>query len=277
MKRIGIMQGRLLPRGVGPFQCFPAERWAREFPIAAQAELDCIEWIYDRPLDENPLGADSSIVEIERAVQASSVGVYSVCADYFMSNALVRGALTERRKNILSLESLIRRAGALGVERIVLPFVDGSSLSGRGERDELAAILSDCLSATESSGLEFHLETDLGPSAFAELLERTPNPRVRVNYDSGNSASLGYRPADEFTAYGARVGSVHIKDRVLGGGTVPLGTGDTDFESLARALEGVSYEGDFILQVARGSDGDEVAWAVANRRFVQEHFARVAK
>ena len=37
---------------------------------------------------------------------------------------------------------------------------------------------------------------------------------IKVNYDSGNSASLGYDPTDEFAAYGERVGSVHIKDRV---------------------------------------------------------------
>ena len=48
---------------------------------------------------------------------------------------------------------------------------------------------------------------------------------MRVNYDSGNSASLGYRPRDEFAAYGSRVGSVHLKDRRLGAGTAPLGRG----------------------------------------------------
>jgi hexulose-6-phosphate isomerase len=90
-----------------------------------------------------------------------------------------------------------------------------------------------------------------------------------VNYDSGNSASLGYRPRDEFAAYGARVGSVHIKDRRRGGGTVPLGTGDTDFPALFDCLRAAGYRGDFILQAARGRPGDEVAWATANRSFVE--------
>jgi Sugar phosphate isomerases/epimerases len=92
---------------------------------------------------------------------------------------------------------------------------------------------------------------------------------LKVNYDSGNSASLGYDPADEFAAYGTRVGSVHIKDRVNGGGTVPLGSGNTNFKSLFECLGELGYSGDFVLQVARGASGDEVAWARSNCDYVQ--------
>ena len=66
---------------------------------------------------------------------------------------------------------------------------------------------------------------------------------LKVNYDSGNSSSLGYHPRDEFAAYGCRVGSVHIKDRVRGGGTVPLGTGNADFPALFAALKKIAYRG----------------------------------
>jgi hexulose-6-phosphate isomerase len=68
------------------------------------------------------------------------------------------------------------------------------------------------------------------------------------------------------------VGSVHIKDRILGGSTVPLGTGDADFPALAESLGMVAFSGDFILQAARGTSGDEVAWAKQNRLFVLENF-----
>jgi hexulose-6-phosphate isomerase len=122
--------------------------------------------------------------------------------------------------------------------------------------------------------IEFHLETSLAPSRFAELLSKLPDPRLKVNYDSGNSASLGYAPHEEFSAYGERVGSVHIKDRLLGASTVPLGTGDADFPALAEGLRKVAYKGDFILQVARGTAGDEVAWARQNRAFVLRNFCQ---
>jgi L-ribulose-5-phosphate 3-epimerase len=61
---------------------------------------------------------------------------------------------------------------------------------------------------------------------------------------------------------------VHIKDRVNGGGTVPLGSGDVDFRALFQCLREVGYGGDFVLQVARGSSGDEVGWARRNRDYV---------
>ena len=156
----------------------------------------------------------------------------------------------------------------LGVSRVVLPFVDASRIDSEAELGDVVAVLESVLPAAVATGVELHLETSLSPSRFADMLARLPHPMVKVNYDSGNSSSLGYHPMEEFAAYGARVGSVHIKDRVLGGGTVPLGSGDADFRALFECLEDVAYQGDFVLQVARGAAGDEVAWARRNREFV---------
>jgi L-ribulose-5-phosphate 3-epimerase len=97
-----------------------------------------------------------------------------------------------------------------------------------------------------------------------------------VNFDSGNSASLGYDVREEFANYGTRIGSVHIKDRVRGGGTTPVGKGNADFDALFECLDAIHYAGDFVLQVARGTAGDEVNWARANREFVVRHLARRA-
>jgi hexulose-6-phosphate isomerase len=60
----------------------------------------------------------------------------------------------------------------------------------------------------------------------------------------------------------------------MGASTVPLGTGDADFPALEESLKKVAYKGDFILQVARGASGDEVAWARQNREFVLNHFCQ---
>ena len=273
MRRVGIMQGRLLPPVVGRFQSFPGGNWHEEFGLAAQAGLDCIEWIYDVfGLDRNPLEVDDSPARLLALSSQHGVEVHSVCADYFMERLLLRGATKARSDSRAALIRLIHRGAELGVERIVLPFVDASSLSGQPERDELIAVLPEILAATATSSVELHLETDLGPAAFAGLLTRLPSSRIRVNYDSGNSAALGYSPRDEFAAYGERVGSVHIKDRVRGGGTVPLGTGDADFSELADQLRRIEYQGEFILQAARGADGDEVALAKQNRAFVEQRF-----
>jgi hexulose-6-phosphate isomerase len=185
-----------------------------------------------------------------------------------MEQPLVRASGTERAKRLHMLSWLLERCHALGATRIVLPFVDASAIETPADLDDAVSALVQSLPIADKAGVELHLETSLPPGRFAALLERLPHPLVKVNYDTGNSASLGYRPRDEFAAYGARVGSVHIKDRVLGGGTVPLGTGAVDFPQVFSCLEKVGYRGDYILQAARGTSGDEGNWARRNRGFV---------
>lgn len=271
MTKIGIMQGRLVPPEDNRFQSFPRQRWADEFALAARAGLSCIEWIYDRyGEDVNPLATDAGIEQVKRLAHEHQVEVLSICADYFMDRPLLRASVEELEERLQTLSWLLKRARQLGATRVVLPFVDASGIRSEEELRGVAALLTRALPAAETTGVELHLETALAPPRFAELLAAVPHRLVKVNYDSGNSSSLGYRPAEEFAAYGNRVGSVHIKDRVLGGGTVPLGSGDADFPSLFESLRSVKYAGDFILQVARARPGDEVAWAEQNRRWVAD-------
>lgn len=277
MARIGIMQGRLVPPTDGRIQCFPRERWADEFELGRQAGIDCIEWIYDLyGADVNPLATDPGIDQIKALSEASGVSVLSICADYFMERPLVRASPAELAERLAMLDWLLGRGARLGVNRIVLPFVDASRIETDEEFESVIATLKRVLPMAERTGIEIHLETSLPPERFAALLERLPHPLLKANYDSGNSASLGYHPREEFAAYGHRIGSIHIKDRRRGGGTVPLGSGDTDFPALAEALRAVNYSGDFILQVARGEPGNEVAWARQNRQFVEQLLASVS-
>ena len=60
---------------------------------------------------------------------------------------------------------------------------------------------------------------------------------VRVNYDIGNSASLGFNVLEEFEAYGQWISDVHIKDRVLGGFSCELGTGNAKFDDALAMLK----------------------------------------
>jgi len=195
-----------------------------------------------------------------------------VCADYFMDKPLVRCGEQERNERLQELSRILTNGRSVGVNRVVIPFVDASAIRSREDFAAVEESLQAAMPFAEETGIEIHLETSLGPAEFAKLLDRIPNPKLKVNYDSGNSSSLGYSPADEFAAYGDRIGSVHIKDRVLNGGTVPLGTGNADFKSLFSCLEKISYAGDFTLQVARSTPGDEVAWAKHNLAFVRGYW-----
>lgn len=268
------MQGRLSRPEDGRIQAFPSRGWREEFSRAAEAGLTHIEWIYEVYGQEaNPLGTSSGRSELSSLQHRTGVGLHSICADYFMDRPLVRCSDSERLERVSVLRTLIGWAGELGMQRIVLPFVDASALRGSDDKDQLVTCLTDALPAAEAAGVELHLETSLAPAEFLELLSRLPHGIVRVNYDTGNSASLGYDPVEELKLYGHRLGSVHIKDRVRGGGTVPLGTGDTHFDSFFPALRQTAYARDFILQAARGDDEDYVGWAEANRRFVERKLA----
>jgi L-ribulose-5-phosphate 3-epimerase len=269
---LGIMQGRLVPPVEGRIQAFPRENWAAEFSNAAAAGLESIEWIYDScGLGANPVETDLGIQRVQELCQEHGIAVRSLCADYFMDFPFVRATAAARAQRIAHLEWLLVRARQIGVTRLVLPFVDQSAILDDADRSAVVEAVNGALGCAQECGIELHLETALGPAAFAALLERLPHSLVKVNYDSGNSSSLGYRPAEEFAAYGERVGSVHIKDRLKGGTTVPLGQGSAAFEELFEQLQRVAYHGDFILQVARGVPGDEVAWARSNAAFVKRY------
>ncbi len=277
MPRVGIMQGRLLPPQGERIQSFPAERWTEEFALAAEVPLDAIEWIYEvQGAAKNPVATPAGIDQLQELTLRTGVMVRSLCADYFMDRPLIRGTVAELAEAEEVLVWLLGQCRRRGIERVVLPFVDKSRIADANEQELVAQLLHRFYRVLDKTRVELHLETDLPPLRFAELLAECDHPQISVNYDTGNSAFLGYLPRDEFFAYGHRVRSVHIKDRVKGGGTVPLGTGDTDFASVFAELKRIGYSGDFILQVARDAPGDEVAWARKNRYFLEPHLATLA-
>jgi len=276
VRYIGIMQGRLLPPEAGHFQCFPRERWKEEFELASRCGLDSIEWIYDVwGQDVNPLFLEHGEEQVRALAQRHNVAVVSLCADYFMDKPLIRVTDHDRRDRTEHLSWLIGRCQQFGIARMVLPFVDNSAIRSQQEMQEVISVLDEALPLAAKYELEIHLETSLPPREFAELLERLPFSNLKVNYDSGNSASLGYGVHEELAAYGERIGSVHIKDRIRGGGTVPLGTGNADIRGLLAGLHRLGYSGDLILQVARGESGHEVDWVRSVREIVNGYLEAI--
>lgn len=277
MVQVGIMHGRLTPRGSGSFQCFPADSWRKEFSHARDAGLACIEWIYEVPNEaRNPLGSAEGIAEMKALSAQTGVGVRSVCADYFMTDQLLDSDGKPIARNLEKLRALLSRAAELGVTYIVLPFVDPSTLGTKARIAGATALLRQLGGEGQAAGVELHLETDLPPADFATLLAAIASPWVKANFDIGNSASLGYDPAVELPALAPYLGSVHVKDRVLGGSTVPLGTGNARFETVFRELHRAGFDRWYILQAARGNDGEEVELARRNREFVERQVAAAA-
>lgn len=253
------MQGRLSTPYEGRIQCFPRDTWEDELALAPTIGLNSIEWIYDLFGDGvNPIETDDGINLIKTLAHQHRVKISSVCADWFIDKPLIGVTPAESISAFERLEWLLGRGRLLKISRIVLPFVDNSAINTTTEIAEAKQTISKLLPLLHESAVEVHLETSLNPTTFAEFLDELKDPMVRVNYDIGNSASLGYNPREEFAMYGHRIGSIHIKDRTLYGGTVPLGTGDADFGTVFDELARLRYRGPFILQVARGEPGDEI-------------------
>ena len=120
----------------------------------------------------------------------------------------------------------------------------------------------------DKSDVQIAIEADFDPQEFYEFMEKLDSRHFFVNYDIGNSASLGFNPEEEFASIGERIVNVHVKDRILNGTTVPLGEGAANFELVFNCLKEVNYEGNYILQTARASDGDHVSSIIRYRNQV---------
>jgi len=252
--KIGIMQGRLSPPLGARIQAFPAESWRAEFSHAASLGLASIEWILESPLESNPVWSVAGVSAVRDAIGQTGVTVDFVIADYFMESPLVRMSPIALDRNRMVLGTLLERASALGAKGVELPCVDNSEIRTVQEEDELARAIAPALERATELGLEVGLETSLPPDRFRALLDRIAHAALRANYDTGNSAALGYDAAEEFSAYGRYINNVHIKDRRLGGTTVPLGHGSANLPRVIKLLQTIPYAGDFILQAARGPD-----------------------
>lgn len=255
--RIGFMQGRLSERVDGKIQAFPWRDWESEFPNAAAIDLHLIEWTLDQErLYANPLMTAVGQDRIRELCQQYDVSIPSLTGDCFMQAPFWKAngkARADLQSDFLAIGCA---CAAVGIRMMVVPLVD----NGRVDTPEQEDILVDFLLAQRpfltKHNLQVIFESDFTPIELARFIARLPAEQFGINYDIGNSAALGLNAAEEFAAYGARVVNVHVKDRILGGTTVPLKTGSADFDSAFAALAQKNYQGNFILQTARAADNN---------------------
>jgi hexulose-6-phosphate isomerase len=158
------------------------------------------------------------------------------------------------QKNLEVLRNLIKNSNRLGIKILEIPFVDSSSLKTKEEQSQVISNLEKILPLLEEYDIFLTLETDLPPISFKELILSFNHPNIKANYDVGNSASLGYDMKEELNLYGDLICNVHVKDRKYRGQTVPLGSGNADFELFFNLLQKTNYSGELIIQGAREYD-----------------------
>lgn len=256
-RRIGFMQGRLCERVDGKIQAFPWRDWESEFAAAAAIDLHLMEWTVDQErLHENPLMMAKGQENIRALCQKHDLTIPSLTGDCFMQAPFWKidgQARTDLQSDFLAIG---RSCAALGIRMIVVPLVDNGRLESAEQEDVLIEFLLAQQSFLSQHDLQVVFESDFIPAELARFIARLPVERFGINYDIGNSAALGFNPVEEFAVYGDRVLNVHIKDRVLGGTTVELKTGNADFDAVFAALAQKKYLGNLVLQTARAVEGN---------------------
>ncbi len=246
---IGVMQSRLSPLGSRAYQAFPPITWEAEFSFAKAMGFKYIEWIFDNQ-PENLLRTPNGPMDILRVGMDNQVLVRAVCADYFIKDNFTQD---NPSKAIAELNHLIVQCYKLGVRNIVLPCLEDSSL-GLEYTQLFAKNIQPCLDIATQYWVNICIESDLPPDEVVDLIKACKSSRIKICYDTGNSASLGYNINEEFEKYGQHIAHVHLKDRLRGGPNVEIGTGDCDFEKVFNNLKKVGYDGFMTLQSARASE-----------------------
>ncbi|MGI0060954.1 MAG: sugar phosphate isomerase/epimerase family protein [Nitrosotalea sp.] len=262
------MEGRLSDPIGNEIQSFPRYSWKKEFEQAARCGFDLIEWVFDL-YENNPILDNVGVNEIKNLSQKHGIYVNAVCADYFMKKMLFNVSDFELERNLTVLRRLIEKCRVLDIKILEIPLVDDSSLKSKNDEEQLIHNLEKILPVAKENGVELTLETDLPTHSFKELLEKFNHPNIKANYDTGNSTALGYNIKEELEVLKSWITNVHIKDRIYKGKSVPLGTGNTDFETFFSILAKINYNGSLIIQGAREINNNVISPEFTCKKYLE--------
>ncbi len=273
--RIGFMQGRLSPLVDGKIQAFPWHAWQQEFPAANRIGLRLMEWTLDQDrLYENPLMTMQGQAEIIALCKQFDLSLPSLTGDCFMQAPFWKAEGETRTALEADFIAVVRACAAVGIGMVVVPLVDNGRIDSIEQEDSLVTYLKAQSALLSERGIRIVFESDFEPRELARFIDRLDPALFGLNYDIGNSAGCGFNPVEEFAAYASRIVNVHVKDRVLGGTTVPLGTGNADFPTVFSLLRELGYKGNYIMQTARARDDDH---AGALKTYMQQIESWVSK
>ena len=248
------MQGRLSPQYLGRVQSFPVDNWVKELRDCKNLGIKLVEWTIDEiSFDQNPIISKSGVNYINEVMEELGIGIPSVTCDYFMENPFWS---EKGNETYGKLKKIIEGMIEIHSKLLVIPLVDNSSLKKTDNYQ--AEIFQRLLYDYNDEEICIVFETDLDPTENKDFISDFDPQYFGINYDIGNSASLGYDVDEEFGAYGVRVLNVHVKDRKFKGDTVPLGTGAANFRSVVQNLRNSNYQGNYILQTARARDNNHI-------------------
>jgi L-ribulose-5-phosphate 3-epimerase len=259
-KPIGFMQGRLSPLINGKIQAFPWNNWEEEFEVAHKNNFKIMEWTLDQErLYENPLMCEDGQKKINNLSEKYELLIPSITGDCFMQAPFFKCEGKIRESLINDLQNIITSCAVLGINIIVFPLVDKGSIENSEQEKILLSNMARLENDLSRSSILIVFESDYTPIKLKNFIDQLSPESFGINYDIGNSASMGFDPIEEIETYGQRILNVHIKDRLFNGATVPLGSGDANIPKVFYLLKSIEYNGYYILQTARAKDNDHAA------------------
>ena len=196
---VGIMSGRLSKQIDNEIQAFPFQEWQKEFKNAKKGGFSSIEWIFD--MNPNPITNEEGIHEMINLIKKSNIMINSVCCDYFMEKQLFGKNPIEIEQNYNVLKKIVESSKKLGITNIEIPLVDSSSLRNEEHKKQFVEVIKKIIPLLNKD-MQIVLETDLSPKKFREFIESFGDNKIKANYDTGNSAALGYDMEEEFKEIG---------------------------------------------------------------------------
>ena len=266
------MQGRLSPLTNGKIQSFPWETWEQEIELAVSIGIHIMEWTLDQDrLYENPLMTSSGQKKILQLCKKYKFLIPSLTGDCFMQAPFWKAKNKNKQKQLKNdFISILIACECSGIKHMVVPLVDEGSLENIYQEDLLVEFFNKYENKIASTNIKISFESDYEPIELKRFISRLKFENFGVNYDTGNSASLGLDPVEEFHAIGNRIFNVHIKDRIFGGTTVPLGEGDVNFCVVFKLLKAIDYKANYILQTARATDDSHAQVLMSYKSYVEE-------
>ena len=270
INNLGFMQGRLSPIYKNLIQSFPYSNWQNEFKIAQKMQFSHIEWTVDQFLiDMNPIAYGEGMKKINEVKKKYKIKIINLTADFVMQAPFFKEDKIISNFLRLQLIKIIKNASKIGVKNFVIPLVDNSRLDNINQRKEVVFFFRGISKFLNQNKIRIAFETDMKIKDNMLFLDNLKENCFGMNYDMGNSASLGYKFAKEINTYSDKIFNVHIKDRKKNGGTVKLGYGDVNFHEVFNSLVRNNYNGNFTLQMARSKSKDHIKTLKYSQNFIK--------
>jgi L-ribulose-5-phosphate 3-epimerase len=269
--KLGFMQGRLISsEKKNCIQYFPDRGWVRELKIAHKNNFKIMEWtINSENILKNPI-YNGNLSYVKKMIQKYKIEVPSITCDYFMQKPFFKLNEKKNKRNIIdTLKKIIKNGQRVQIKYFIFPLVDNASIKTLSEEDFLIREIKKLVGVLNKDSLIL-FETDYPPSKVINFLKKFKSRKVGINYDTGNSASLGYDFNYE-SQYLGYIKNIHIKDRVLNGKSVRLGKGNWDYKKFFKLIKN-NYTGNFILQTARNEKKRNLLEINTNRKFFENEY-----